>query len=250
MRSARAAGRCCSNRSGGSVRCESPELAQILPSIVCSGSAGRASARAPAGCPATGGSHHGNREPRFQEAAGCPPRGGPIGLTFPGGSGSVAQVQLALRLEFFRTARLEVPFDLIRRAEDLGFHSVWTAEAYGADAMTPLAAIATATQRIKLGTAVVQLAGRPPAMLGMQAMTVDALAGGGRMIVGVGLSGPQIVEGWYGQPWGKPNARLRDYVEILRDVLRREGPVTHDGREISLPYNGPGALGQGKPLKS
>ena len=70
------------------------------------------------------------------------------------------------------------------------------------------------------------------------------------MIVGIGLSGPQIVEGWYGQPWGKPNARLRDYVEILRDVLRREGPVTHDGPEISLPYNGPGALGQGKPLKS
>src|SRR5439155_1317272 len=106
--------------------------------------------------------------------------------------------------------------ELAQLAEKLGFHSGWTAEAYGADAMTPLAAIAATTDRIKLGTAVVQLAGRPPAMLGMQAMTVDALAGGGRMIVGVGLSGPQIVEGWYGQPWGKPNARLRDYVEILR----------------------------------
>ena len=127
---------------------------------------------------------------------------------------------------------------------------MWTAEAYGADALTPLAAIAARTERIKLGTAVVQLAGRPPAMLGMQAMTIDAIAGGGRMIVGIGLSGPQIVEGWYGQPWGKPNARLRDYVEILRDVLRREGPVTHDGPEISLPYAGPGALGQGKALKS
>jgi len=87
-------------------------------------------------------------------------------------------------------------------------------------------------------------------MLGMQAMTVDALAGGGRMIVGVGLSGPQIVEGWYGQPWGKPNAHLRDYVTILRKVMAREGPVTHDGPEISLPYTGPGALGQGKPLQS
>jgi len=96
----------------------------------------------------------------------------------------------------------------------------------------------------------VQLAGRPPAMLGMQAMTVDALAGGGRMIVGLGLSGPQIVEGWYGQPWGRPNARLRDYVTILRQVLRREGPVSHDGPELSLPYDGPGALGQGKALKS
>ena len=174
-----------------------------------------------------------------------------ICLTFPSGSGSVAAVlQLGLRLELYRSATVAVPYELVQLAERLGFHSVWTAEAYGADAMTPLAAIAATTARIKLGTAVVQLAGRPPAMLGMQAMTVDALAGGGRMIVGIGLSGPQIVEGWYGQPWGKPNARLRDYVTILRDVLRRDGPVTHDGPEISLPYTGPGALGQGKPLKS
>jgi F420-dependent oxidoreductase-like protein len=159
-------------------------------------------------------------------------------------------LKLGLRLELYRSPTVQVPYDLVQRAEQLGFHSVWTAEAYGADALTPLAAIAARTERIKLGTAVVQLAGRPPAMLGMQAMTIDAIAGGGRVIVGIGLSGPQIVEGWYGQPWGKPNARLRDYVEILRDVLRREGPVTHDGPEISLPYDGPGALGQGKPLKS
>ena len=131
-------------------------------------------------------------------------------------------------------------------AERLGFHSVWTAEAYGADAMTPLAAIAATTERIKLGTAVVQLAGRPPAMLGMQAMTVDALAGGGRMIVGIGLSGPQIVEGWYGQPWGKPNARLRDYVTILRDVLRREGPVTHDGPRSRCPTTVPARSGRAR----
>ncbi len=159
-------------------------------------------------------------------------------------------LKLGLRLELYRSPTIELDYELIQRAEALGFHSVWTAEAYGADALTPLAAIAARTERIKLGTAVVQLAGRPPAMLGMQAMTVDALAGGGRMIIGLGLSGPQIVEGWYGQPWGKPNARLRDYVEILRAVLRREGPVSHDGPEISLPYTGPGALGQGKPLKS
>jgi F420-dependent oxidoreductase-like protein len=159
-------------------------------------------------------------------------------------------LKLGLRLEFFRKPQLELPYELVQLAEKLGFHSVWTAEAYGADAMTPLAAIAATTQRIKLGTAVVQLAGRPPAMLGMQAMTVDALAGGGRMIVGIGLSGPQIVEGWYGQPWGRPNARLRDYVTILRRVLRREGPVAYDGPELSLPYDGPGALGQGKALKS
>jgi F420-dependent oxidoreductase-like protein len=159
-------------------------------------------------------------------------------------------LKLGFRLELYRSARLEVPFDLVQLAEKLGFHSVWTAEAYGADALTPLAAIAPITNRIKLGTAVVQLAARPPATLGMQAMTIDALAGGGRMIVGLGLSGPQIVEGWYGQPWGKPNARLRDYLTILRKVMAREGPVTHEGPEISLPYRGPGALGQGKPLKS
>jgi len=159
-------------------------------------------------------------------------------------------LKLGLRLELYRSPTVQIPYDLVQRAEELGFHSVWTAEAYGADALTPLAAIAARTERIKLGTAIVQLAGRPPAMLGMQAMTIDAIAGGGRMIVGVGLSGPQIVEGWYGQPWGKPNARLRDYLQIVRDVLRREGPVTHNGPEISLPYDGPGALGQGKPLKS
>ena len=84
----------------------------------------------------------------------------------------------------------------------------------------------------------------------MHAMTIDALAGGGRVIIGIGVSGPQIVEGWYGQPWGTPNARLRDYVTIIRKVLDREEPVTHDGPEISLPYRGPGALGQGKALKS
>jgi F420-dependent oxidoreductase-like protein len=159
-------------------------------------------------------------------------------------------LQLGFRLELYRSAQLQVPFDLVRLAEDLGFHSVWTAEAYGSDALSPLAAVAPMTTRIKLGTAVVQLAARPPATLGMQAMTIDALAGGGRMIIGLGVSGPQIVEGWYGQPWGKPTARLRDYITILRKVIAREGPVTHDGPEISLPYTGPGALGQGKALKS
>jgi F420-dependent oxidoreductase-like protein len=159
-------------------------------------------------------------------------------------------LKLGLRLELYRAAELRVPFDNVRLAEDLGFHSVWTAEAYGSDALSPLAAIAPMTTRIKLGTAVVQLAARPPATLGMQAMTIDALAGGGRMIIGLGVSGPQIVEGWYGQPWGKPTARLRDYITILRKVIAREGPVTHDGPEISLPYTGEGALGQGKALKS
>ena len=147
-------------------------------------------------------------------------------------------------------ARVEIPIDLVRLAENLGYDSVWTSEAYGSDAMTPLAWIAAQTSRIRLGTSVAQLAGRPPAMCAMQAMTVDGLAGGGRMIVGLGVSGPQIVEGWYGQPWGKPYWRARDYIEIMRKIFRREGPVSHEGREISLPYHGAGATGLGKPLFS
>jgi F420-dependent oxidoreductase-like protein len=158
--------------------------------------------------------------------------------------------KVGLRLDLYKSAGFEIPYDTIRHVEALGFDSVWTAEAYGADALTPLAAIGAAVPRIRLGTSVVQLAARPPATLAMQAMTVDAIAGGGRVVIGIGLSGPQIVEGWYGQPWGRPNARLRDYLEITRKMLDREGPVTHDGPEIQLPYRGPGALGQGKPLRS
>src|SRR5712691_10759341 len=104
-------------------------------------------------------------------------------------------------------ATIDFPIDLIKRAEKLGYDSVWTSEAYGSDAMTPLAWIAAQTSRIRLGTAIAQLAGRPPAMCAMQAMTIDGLAGDGRMIVGLGVSGPQIVEGWYGQPWGSRPSR-------------------------------------------
>lgn len=147
-------------------------------------------------------------------------------------------------------ARIDVPIGLVKQAEQLGYDSVWTAEAYGSDAMTPLAWIAAQTSRIRLGTAIAQLAGRAPAMCAMQAMTIDALAGGGRMIVGIGVSGPQIVEGWYGQPWGRPYWRMRDYVEIMQKIFRREGPVSHAGTEISLPYAGDGATGLGKPLRS
>jgi len=147
-------------------------------------------------------------------------------------------------------AELDVPVELVQRAEALGYDSVWTAEAYGSDAVTPLAFLAGKTQHIKLGTAIMQLAGRTPANCAMSAATVDALAGGGRFIAGIGVSGPQIVEGWYGQPWGKPYWRIKDYVEIMRKIFAREAPVAHEGREISLPYTGPGALGLGKPLKS
>jgi F420-dependent oxidoreductase-like protein len=147
-------------------------------------------------------------------------------------------------------AQLRVPVERIQQAERLGYDSVWTAEAYGSDAISPLAYLAALTRRIRLGTGIIQLAARTPAATAMAAATVDALAGGNRFICGIGVSGPQIVEGWYGQPWGKPNARIRDYVAIVKKILAREKPVTHEGKEISLPYTGPGALGIGKPLMS
>jgi F420-dependent oxidoreductase-like protein len=147
-------------------------------------------------------------------------------------------------------AQLDIPVPLIQRAEELGYDSLWTAEAYGSDAVTPLAYLAAVTRRIRLGTGIMQLAARSPANAAMCAASVDAMAGGGRFIAGLGVSGPQIVEGWYGQPWGKPYYRVKDYVAIMRKIFRREGPVTHAGREISLPYTGEGAMGVGKPLKS
>ena len=158
-------------------------------------------------------------------------------------------LHLGLRLNLYRAAKVNIPVDLVRSAEELGYHSVWSAEAYGTDALSPLAYLAGLTTRIKLGTGIAQLAARPPATLAMHAMTIDALAGGGRVILGIGVSGPQIVEGWYGQPWGHPTDRLRDYVAIVRQVLAREGEVAHDGPEISLPYRGPGSTGQGKALR-
>ncbi len=150
----------------------------------------------------------------------------------------------------YSKAHLDLPVALVQRAEQLGYDSVWSAEAYGSDAVTPLAYLAALTKRIRLGTGIMQLAARTPANAAMCAGTVDALAGGGRFIAGLGVSGPQIVEGWYGEPWGRPYYRIRDYVAIMRKIFAREAPVTHEGREISLPYKGEGAMGVGKPLKS
>ncbi len=147
-------------------------------------------------------------------------------------------------------AKMALPMDLILKAEELGFDSVWTAEAYGSDAFSPLAYIAALTRRIRLCTGIAQLAARTPANCAMTAQTIEELAGRGRVVVGLGVSGPQIVEGWYGQPWGKPSARIRDYVAIMRKIWARQEPVSHQGAEISLPYTGPGATGLGKPLKS
>ena len=159
-------------------------------------------------------------------------------------------MKLGLGLDLYRGAALEVPVAAVRLAERLGYHSVWTAEAYGADALSPLAYLAAHTRRIKLAAGVAQIDARSPAATAMHAMTIDALAGGGRTIIGLGVSGPQVVEGWHGVAWGSPTAKLRDYTAIMRKVLARDGPVSHDGVAIRLPYDGPGALGQGKPLKS
>jgi F420-dependent oxidoreductase-like protein len=134
--------------------------------------------------------------------------------------------------------------ETVLAAERLGYDSVWTAEAYGSDAFTPLAWYGARTSRIKLGTSVAQLSARPPVTTAMTAMTLDHLTGG-RLLLGVGASGPQVVEGWYGQPFAKPLARTREYVEIMRKVWRREEPVTSEGPHYPLPLAG----GLGKPLK-
>jgi F420-dependent oxidoreductase-like protein len=135
---------------------------------------------------------------------------------------------------------------LAQAAEEVGYHSVWTAEAYGSDAVSPLAWIGARTQRIGLGTALIQLSARTPASTAMTAVTLDHLSGG-RFHLGLGVSGPQVVEGWYGQPFPKPLARTREYVEVIRTIWRREGPVTHEGEHYPLPY--PGGTGKGKALK-
>jgi F420-dependent oxidoreductase-like protein len=146
-------------------------------------------------------------------------------------------------------ARMGLPIDLVLEVERLGFDSIWTAEAYGSDAITPLAYLAALTTKIKLGTGIMQIPGRTPAMCAMTTSTLDALSGG-RMLVGLGLSGPQVVEGWHGVPYGSPARRTREYVEILRKIWAREEPVEYHGKEYELPYSGPGATGLGKPLKS
>jgi len=159
-------------------------------------------------------------------------------------------VLLGLALDAWSGADVKLPVERVQHAERLGYDSVWTAEAYGADALTPLAYLAACTSRIKLATGVVQISARTPAATAMAFATLDSLAGRGRVIAGLGLSGPQIVEGWYGQPWARPIARTRDYVAIMRKVFERKGPVSHDGDAISLPYAGADATGLGKPLRS
>ena len=135
-----------------------------------------------------------------------------------------------------------------QQAEKLGFDSAWTAEAWGSDAFTPLAWIGAHTTRLGLGTSIVQLSGRTPTSTAMHALTLDHLTKG-RVKLGLGVSGPQVVEGWYGQPFSRPLSRTREYIDIIRQVMRRERPVKNDGPHYPLPYFGEGAWGMGKPLK-
>jgi F420-dependent oxidoreductase-like protein len=139
--------------------------------------------------------------------------------------------------------------ELIAEAERLGFESIWTAEAYGSDGLTPLAWWGSSTERVRLGTAITQMSARQPAATAMAAMTMDHLSGG-RFVLGLGVSGPQVVEGWYGMPFAKPLARTREYIGILRDIWARKGPVTSNGAHYALPYRGDDATGLGKPLKA
>ncbi|HHZ75859.1 MAG TPA: LLM class F420-dependent oxidoreductase [Rhodospirillales bacterium] len=142
-----------------------------------------------------------------------------------------------------------VDMDCVKEAENLGFDSIWTSEAWGSDAVTPAAWILAQTSNIKVGTGIIQMPARTPSCVAMTAMTLNALSGG-RFILGLGPSGPQVVEGWHGVPYGRPITRLREYVQIIRKILEREGPLTHEGYHYQIPLKGGKATGLGKPLKS
>ena len=149
----------------------------------------------------------------------------------------------------YAAGKMEMPIDLVQESDRMGVHAVWTAEAYGSDAVTPLAWLGALTDRIKLGTAIMQMPGRTPANAAMTAMTLNQISRG-RFLLGLGLSGPQVVEGWHGVSYAQPLARTREYVEIVRRIFRRESPLTFEGRHYQIPYRGEDATGLGKPLKS
>jgi F420-dependent oxidoreductase-like protein len=147
------------------------------------------------------------------------------------------------------TSQISLDMPLILEAERLGFDSVWTSESYGSDAVVPLAWIGAQTSRIRLGSGILQMPARTPAMTAMTAMTLDSLSGG-RFLMGIGPSGPQVVEGWHGLAYGKPLARTREYIAIVRQILARQAPLEFEGELYRIPYRGPDATGLGKPLKS
>ena len=161
----------------------------------------------------------------------------------------MSDLKIGLQLGYWSAGPNPVMVQLAQEAEALGYDAVFTAEAWGSDVFTPLAWIGAHTKTIRLGTGIAQLSARAPAATAMAALTLDHLSGG-RMILGLGVSGPQVVEGWYGAPFGKPLARTREYVSIIRQVLARKEPVRNDGEHYPLPFTGEGAWGLGKPLKS
>jgi F420-dependent oxidoreductase-like protein len=157
-------------------------------------------------------------------------------------------MKLGLQLGYWGASLPTNHAELVAAAEESGFDAIFTAEAWGSDAFTPLAWWGRETNRVRLGTSIVQMSGRTPTSIAMHALTLDHLSNG-RVILGMGVSGPQVVEGWYGQPFSKPLARTREVVDIIRQVLARKGPVVNDGPHYPLPFNGLGAMGLGKPLK-
>src|SRR5688572_1374180 len=146
-------------------------------------------------------------------------------------------------------AKASINLDYVRHAESLGYDTAWTAEAYGNDAVSTAAWVLASTTKLRCGTAIMQMPARTPAMAAMTAMTLDHLSGG-RFILGLGPSGPQVVEGWHGVPYGKPLERTREYIAIVRQILAREKPLEHHGLHYDVPNTGPGTSGLGKPLKS
>jgi F420-dependent oxidoreductase-like protein len=157
-------------------------------------------------------------------------------------------MRLGLQLGYWGAGPPDDAQDLVDEAERLGLDAVFAAEAWGSDALTPLAWYGSRTSRVRLGTAIVQMSARTPTGCAMHALTLDHLSGG-RAVLGLGVSGPQVVEGWYGAPFAKPLARTREYVSVVRQVLAREAPVVNDGVHYPLPYPGDDATGLGKPLK-
>ena len=157
-------------------------------------------------------------------------------------------MKLATTLKFL-PSYAGIDMDLVGEAERLGFEAVWAGEAYGSDAISPIAWVLARTSRIKAGTSIMQMPARTPACAAMTAMTLQALSGN-RFLCGIGPSGPQVVEGWHGVPFGKPLARTREYVAIIRQVLERKGPLEFHGEHYDIPYTGPGSTGLAKPLRS
>lgn len=156
-------------------------------------------------------------------------------------------MKLAIALRVSATAGIDM--ELVAEAERLGYETAWCGEAYGTDAVSPVAWVLAQTRRIKAGTSIMQMAARTPACAAMTAMTLQALSGN-RFLCGIGPSGPQVVEGWHGVPFGKPLTRTREYVAIIRRILEREAPLEYAGEHYRIPYTGPGSTGLGKPLRS